>query len=51
MDNEVLIKVIQDLLDSHEELLAGVGDIVCDIGLLNTSRIEAEAALVTLRAG
>jgi len=34
--------VVMDLLTSHEELLAGVGNIVCDIGLLNTCRIAGD---------
>jgi hypothetical protein len=36
------LTVVKDLMDSHEELLAGVGGIVCDIGLLNTCRIAGD---------
>ncbi len=32
------LTVVKDLLTSHEELLAGVPNIVCDIGLLNDCR-------------
>ncbi len=37
------LPVVSDLMKSHEELLAGVGHIVCDIGLLNECRIAGDA--------
>jgi len=40
-------KVVENLMKSHEELLAGVGGIVCDIGLLNTCRIDGDKYLRT----
>lgn len=39
------LKVVEDLMTSHEELLAGVGAIVCNIGLLNTCRIAGDKHL------
>lgn len=49
MDLPFLAKTIQDLLDSHEELLAGVPNIVCDFQLLNECRINGETAMRQLR--
>jgi len=37
--------VVEDLLKSHEELLAGVAHITCDYGLLNGCRIAGDRYL------
>ena len=39
------VPVISDLMKSHEELLAGVPNIVCDFALLNECRIEGDKFL------
>jgi hypothetical protein len=39
--------VVGDLMKSHEELLAGVPNIVCDFMLLNTCRINGDLFLST----
>ena len=39
--------VVGDLMKSHEELLAGVANIVCDYGLLNHCRINGDQYLRT----
>ena len=49
MKHKEIITVLEDLLKSHEELLAGVGNIVCDIGLLNTCRINGDKAIAFLK--
>lgn len=45
------IKVIEDLMQSHDELMAGVGAIVVDYTLLNECRIEGDKLLGELRNG
>lgn len=38
-------QVVQDLMRSHEELLAGVPNIVCDYKLMNECRIAGDLFL------
>lgn len=39
------VKTVDDLMRSHEELLAGVPNIVCDFALLNECRIAGDSFL------
>ena len=49
METQKTIDVIQDLLDSHSELMEGIAHIVVDYGLLNTCRINGESAIKELK--
>jgi hypothetical protein len=50
MTNEEIIKVIEDLLKSHEALMPGIGGLVVDIGFMNEALIAADVAVRTLKA-
>lgn len=39
------LPVITDLMQSHDELMAGVGAIVVDYALLNNCRVEGDSYL------
>lgn len=48
MKRAVLLKTIEDLMQSHDELMAGIAHIVVDYALLNESRIAGNAAIHAL---
>ena len=49
MDKEFLLKTIEDLMKSHDELMAGIGGIVVDYALLNECRINGDKAIRQLK--
>ena len=49
MKRAILLKTIEDLMKSHEELMHGIAHIVVDYALLNESRIAGDAAIRALQ--
>ena len=49
MKRETLLKTIEDLMESHDQLMAGIAHIVVDYALLNESRIAGSAAIHALQ--
>ena len=48
-ERERIIRVVEDLMESHDQLMAGVRYIVVDYKLLNECRIEGQTLLNELR--
>jgi hypothetical protein len=49
IDTDRVIQVVEDLMKSHDELMAGIGHIVVDYALLNQCRIDGDALLRELK--
>jgi len=49
VDDERVTQVVKDLMQSHDELMAGIAHIVVDYALLNECRIAGDALLRDLQ--
>ncbi len=49
MKRKIMLKTIEDLMESHDQLMEGIAHIVVDYALLNECRIAGSAAIRALQ--